>query len=110
MALYHFHRVLIAAAILFDFFFSLFCIRRYNLHGEVMDLVYAIGSSAISVGFILYLIHFNRKVARYRANLDSLLCPNCQYDLRGSLARHAATCPECGSPISEELRRRAATA
>ena len=110
MALYNFHRILIAAAILFDFFFSLFCIRKYNLHGDVMDLVYAVGSSAVSIGFIIYLIRFNRKCARMRTSLDNLACPHCQYDLRGSLAKGADHCPERGSPISDQLRQKAATA
>jgi hypothetical protein len=113
MALYAFHRVLIAAAIFFDFVFTVFCIRKYNgPNGDIKDLIWALLSSVITVGFVWYFIHFTRKTARLRIELAARdrMCPRCQYDLRGSLASSITMCPECGEPITEEFRRKAAAA
>jgi hypothetical protein len=111
MALYGFHRILIAAAIFFDFVFTVFCIRKYNgPNGDIKDIIWAGVASAITVGFVGYFIHFTRKTARLRLELAARdrLCPACQYDLRGSLANNILMCPECGEPITDEFRRRAA--
>ena len=110
MALYAFHRVLIAAAILFDFAFTVFCIRKYNRNGEVIELIWAAVASLLTVAFVAYFVYFTRKTARLRLALAAraLLCPRCQYDLRGSLATDAIACPECGEPITSEFRRKAA--
>jgi len=67
MSLYHFHRVLITAAILFDFFFTFWAIRQYQAEdGVAMDLAMAIGSSVATVGLIVYLVYFNRNLAVLR--------------------------------------------
>jgi hypothetical protein len=110
MALYAFHRILIAAAILFDFVFTVFCIRKFNRNGDVWELAWGIASSVLTVGLVVYLVYFNRKTAALRIALAARdrLCPRCQYDLRGSLSSDITTCPECGEPITEEFRRRAA--
>jgi len=112
MALYAFHRVLIVFAILFDFAFTVFCIRRYNRSGGALDLVWAALASFITVAFVYYLVLFNRKVNRLRITLAAraVLCPRCEYDLRGSLATDTIACPECGEPITDEFRRKAAAA
>ena len=62
MALYHFHRVLIAAAILFDFAFSLYAFRRYSETSQTIDLAMAVGSSVVTVALVAYLIYFNRSL------------------------------------------------
>ena len=62
MSLYHFHRVLIAAAILFDLYFSLYCYRRYSETGELQQLYMLIGSSLITVALVIYLVLFNKKM------------------------------------------------
>jgi uncharacterized membrane protein len=67
MSLYHFHRVLITAAILFDFFFTFWAIRQYQApDGAAMDLVMAIGSSVVTVALVAYLVYFNRNLAVLR--------------------------------------------
>ncbi len=63
MALYHFHRVLIGAAILFDFLFTFYAIRQFNLTGDSMQLWMGIISSIITIGLVAYLVYFNRKLA-----------------------------------------------
>lgn len=111
MALYSFHRVLICFAIAFDSVFTWYCIRKYNRYGEFSELVFAGLSSIASIGFVIYLVHFNRKVTKLREAMAARdrLCPGCGYDLRGSLSAQTSVCPECGAPISEEFRRRAAS-
>lgn len=66
MALYNFHRVLIAAAILFDLGFSLYCYRKWQDGGEPMQLVMLIGSSVVTVGLVAYLVYFNKKLTVLR--------------------------------------------
>ncbi len=109
MALIVFHRVLIAAAILFDGFFTLFCIRKYNRNGDVWELALGFGSSLLTIGLVAYLIHFNRKVKAIRLVMaaQDRLCPQCRYDLQGSLAANATACPECGCEITDQFRREA---
>lgn len=70
MALYNFHRVLIAAAILFDFGFTLYAFRRYGATGNVIDIAMAIGSSVVTVALVAYLIYFNYSVRILRDRLD----------------------------------------
>lgn len=60
MALYNFHRVLISCAVLFDFFFTLWSIRQWNLDGRAVNLVMAVASSLVTIGLVVYLIYFNR--------------------------------------------------
>lgn len=109
MALIAFHRILIAAAIAFDGFFTLFCIRKYNRSGDVWELVMGFGSSVLTIGLVVYLIHFNKKVKAIRLFMAARdrLCPQCHYDLQGSLASNATACPECGCEITEQFRREA---
>lgn len=66
MALYNFHRVLIAAAILFDFMFTFWAVRQYSLDKEPIQLIMAIGSSILTVGLVAYLVYFNRSLAMVR--------------------------------------------
>ncbi len=62
MALYNFHRVLIAAAILFDFAFTLYSFRRYDITGNVVDIYMGVGSSIVTIALVAYLIYFNYSV------------------------------------------------
>jgi ABC-type cobalamin transport system permease subunit len=62
MALYNFHRVLIAAAILFDFGFTLYAFRRYDITGSTTDIVMGVVSSIVTVALVAYLIYFNYSV------------------------------------------------
>jgi steroid 5-alpha reductase family enzyme len=66
MSLYSFHRVLISAAILFDFFFTFWAVRQYRANGDVMDLVMGIGSSVFTIGLVAYLVYFNRNLTVHR--------------------------------------------
>lgn len=45
----------------------------------------------------------NGRLGKYSANTG--LCPECDYDLSGSIAGGKSRCPECGSIISEEIKR-----
>jgi len=112
MTIVLFHRVLIAAAIAFDGFFTLFCIRKYNRNGDGWELVMGIASSLLTLALVAYLIHFNKKVRSLRIIMaaQDRLCPQCQYDLQGSLASNAKSCPECGCEITEEFRKHAVQA
>ena len=109
MTLFAFHRVLICAAIAFDVFFTLFCIRKYNRYGDPWELVMAFASSLLTIALVAYLIYFNKKVRALRLVMAAhdRLCPQCQYDLQGSLQSSASTCPECGFAITEEFRKHA---
>lgn len=66
MALYNFHRVLIVATILFDFFLSLYAYRTYDDTGERTYFYLMIFSTVASLGLIAYLVHFNRMVRTLR--------------------------------------------
>ncbi len=66
MSLYSFHRVLIAAAILFDFGFTFWAVRQYRMDDQMINLVMAIGSSVVTLGLIAYLVYFNRNLAVHR--------------------------------------------
>ncbi len=66
MALYNFHRVLIAAAILFDGAFSLYCYRNFQNSGDGVQLAMLIGSTIITFALVGYLIYFNKNLAVLR--------------------------------------------
>lgn len=66
MALYQFHRVLIAVAIMFDFIFTLWSVRRWNYTGEQINLIMAIGSSIVTVAFLIYLVYFSKNLNAMR--------------------------------------------
>jgi hypothetical protein len=70
MALYNFHRVLIAASILFDVLFSFWCWGIYQKTDQSVYIVMLVGSTLLTVGLIAYLIHFNRKTRRLRRALE----------------------------------------
>lgn len=72
MDLYVFHRVLISAAILFDVFFTTFCIRMYNATDDKSHIVWAVVSSVIVVGLVAYLVIFNRKTAKLQRLRESM--------------------------------------
>lgn len=67
MALFHFHRILVAAAILFDVAYTFFSINRWQKLGHTSDLVMAVVSTLITIAFIAYLIRFNKKMRRWQA-------------------------------------------
>lgn len=101
MALYNFHRVLIAAAILFDLGFSLYCFRNYRDSGDAAQLAMLVASSLVTIGLVAYLIHFNRGLTVLRSLLapQDGHCGHCGHDLRETLATPAARCPACGTPL-----------
>lgn len=111
MALYNFHRLLIAVSILFDIGFTFWCVRAFNRADQAQrdawtflenPIVWGVASSLLVVLFILYLIHFNRSLTHLKSVLNTpMRCPACAYDLRGSQSQPPATCPECGEPIGD---------
>ena len=62
MALFNFHRVLISGYILFDLFFTLLCVRRWLDGAGSIQIVMGVGSSVITLGLIVYLVNFNRRM------------------------------------------------
>jgi hypothetical protein len=66
VSLYNFHRVLITASILFDFFFTWWSLRRYFDTSDVTQLVMAIASTVVTVALVVYLVYFNRNLAVLR--------------------------------------------
>jgi hypothetical protein len=66
MSLYNFHRVLISAAILFDFGFTFWALREYQRTGDQLQLFMAIGTSVVTVLLVAYLVYFNRNLAVMR--------------------------------------------
>ena len=101
MALYNFHRVLIAAAILFAIGFCLYCVRNYQSTGDVVQLVMLIVLSIVTVGLVGYLIHFNKNLTVLRHMLTmSVPCRHCGCDLTGAMAAGRTVCPECGSEVA----------
>lgn len=71
MSLYSFHRVLITATILFDFFFTFWAVRQYRMTDDMVQLIMAVGSSLVMVGLVAYLVYFNRNLAVLRHALSS---------------------------------------
>lgn len=70
MDLYHFHRVLIASAILFSLGFAVYAYRQSDDLGSGLYLAMAVVSGVISLSFVAYLIYFNiavRKLASRHA-------------------------------------------
>ncbi len=104
MALYNFHRVLIAVAILFDFGFTFWTIRQYNLTGDAIQLVLAVGSSVVTVGLVVYLVYFNRNLSVLR-HILAARCVYCGSDLRRAVASGSTACPQCAQPIGDQVRR-----
>ena len=78
MALYYFHRILIAAAIIFDVGYTYFCLKRYSKLEQTGDLIMAIASSAVTLGFVIYLVRFNKKVRRLRDQVQAPTGANSQ--------------------------------
>ena len=70
MALYNFHRVLIAATIMFDVAFTLYCLRNFQEGGGWLQLAMGAVSTLVTIGFVAYLIHFNRKVTLLRVLIE----------------------------------------
>jgi hypothetical protein len=67
MSLYQFHRVLIAAAIVFDALFTFWALRQWQNSGhDHMLLAMAIGSTVVTVTMVTYLVYFNRNLTRPR--------------------------------------------
>jgi heme/copper-type cytochrome/quinol oxidase subunit 3 len=62
MALYHFHRVLISATLIFGGGFLAFLYRRWSLQGQPSNLAMAGVTLALMVAMTLYLANFNRKL------------------------------------------------
>ena len=71
MALYNFHRVLIAATILFDLGFSLYCFRKWQETGFTSQLIMLIGSTVVTVAIVAYLIYFHKNLTVLRTMLDA---------------------------------------
>jgi len=100
MALYHFHRVLIAASIVFDVWFSYWCWQAWARTQEGTYIALMIGSTVLVAVMVVYLVYFNRKTRQLRHAVE-ITCDHCSYDLRGTIAAGQGKCPECGAAISD---------
>lgn len=99
MSLYQFHRVLIAAAIVFDALFTFWAIRQWQTSGhDSLMLGMAIGSSVVTVTMITYLVYFNRNLTLLR-HIVTGRCGRCGGDIRQALQDHVHECPACGAAI-----------
>ncbi len=70
MALYHFHRVLIAAAIVFFVGFSWYAFRQYTVFGAGRYLFMAIGSACAGVALLSYFIYFHITLRNMKAKAE----------------------------------------
>jgi hypothetical protein len=71
MDLYHFHRVLIASAILFFLGFAVYAYRQSGDLGSGLYLAMAVGSGVISLSLIAYLVYFNMSIRKLTAGQGS---------------------------------------
>ena len=99
MSLYHFHRVLIGASIIFDFCFTFWTVRAWLKTGDAMQIVLAVGSSILTVALVTYLVYFNRNMAVWRHVMSGNLCSGCHGDVRAARAQGQARCPQCGRQL-----------
>lgn len=104
MSLYIFHRVLIAASILFDAWFSIWCWQMYGQTEDSTYIIMLVGSSVLMLSFLVYLIYFNRKTRKLQHAID-VTCEHCGYDLHGTIRASKDKCPECGHPVSDLVKR-----
>lgn len=102
MALYNFHRVLVAAAILFGFGMSLYGYRSYSVTGDTSNLTMAAVAGVLAIGMIAYLVYFNAKLILLR-QLSPTSCEKCGYELRASIDAGKNSCPECGEAIPASM-------
>jgi hypothetical protein len=63
MAAFALHQLIVAIALLLDFLFALWAIRRYTSTGESMLLYGAFASAFITVTLVSYMVYFNRRMA-----------------------------------------------
>lgn len=109
MALYNFHRVLIAITAISLLAFSVYCYQHYGMGGAIINRVMIVGSAMLSLGVFGYLIYFNSKLGELKANIalaqeaPPVPCPHCGYDLRGTVNARRTECPECGRALPHDL-------
>ena len=101
-----FHRVLIAATILFDIGCTFWAIRYARIADGAIELAMVAGLALLTNALVVYLVYFNRNLAMWRHILGGLICPKCQHDLSANEAAGPTNCPECGAMIREHLHRR----
>ncbi len=63
MAAFALHQLIVATALILDFAFMFWALRRYAATGESMLLCGAIGSTFLTVIMVSYLVYFNRRMA-----------------------------------------------
>ena len=66
------NRLIISAVILFDFLLLFWAARQYSATAEVTPLAMALGSVAVTVVLLVYLVRFNRNHALFRHMLTAL--------------------------------------
>jgi uncharacterized membrane protein len=104
MALYNFHRVLIAIAIVFDFLFTFWALRQWRLTSDSILLVTAVASSVVTIGLIAYLVYFNRNLSLLRHIVNGQ-CWKCGRDIRSALMAQQQQCPNCGVALAQPAPR-----
>lgn len=63
MAAFALHQLIMATALVLDFAFMFWAIRRYTVTGESMLLCGAIVSTFVTITLVSYLVYFNRRIA-----------------------------------------------
>ena len=95
MAPRNFHRVLIAAAIGFAFFFTVWAVDQFQQTDNVNQLVLAVASTVVTLALVACLVYFNRNLSVLRHTLASR-CVHCGGLLRSDSSADHADCPNCG--------------
>ncbi len=98
LALNNAHRVLITAAIVFDFFFTFWAIRQYRQSNDVKQLALVVASSAVTLALVAYLVYFNRNLSVLRYSL-ARRCAQCGTVLQGLTGSGRGSCPQCGAAV-----------
>ena len=104
MGIYNFHKLCMASSALFFAGLAIFLVHhgRGSDSGGTTDYVMAAFSALLAAGIVPYLIRFNARLNTIK-NATNLICVKCEYDLRGTIAAGVNKCPECDSPIPEEM-------
>ena len=63
MAAFALHQIIVATALILDFLFAFWALRRFANTGDNVLLCGAIGSAFITVTLVSYLVYFNRRLA-----------------------------------------------
>jgi hypothetical protein len=103
MGIYNFHRFCMASSALFFAGLAVFLYRHGMYDGGGMKYkIFAVMSAVVAVAIVPYLIKFSARLNALK-HATNLICLKCEYDLRGTIAAGIRKCPECATPIPDEM-------